>query len=46
LTAGSLDEPARFHPRCIVYSESGHAWDHMDPALAAFPKMPPGKPAQ
>ncbi len=43
LTAGSLDEPERFKPKYIVYAASGRSWDHMDPALTYFPKMPPSK---
>lgn len=40
VAAGSLDEPGRFAPQMIVYAGSGHAWDHLDPALPRFPKMP------
>jgi hypothetical protein len=43
LTAGSLDEPGRFKPTKIVFAKSGHPWDYMDPALTAFPQMPPSK---
>jgi hypothetical protein len=38
--AGSLDEPARFAPQMVVYTSSGLAWDHLDPALPRFNKMP------
>lgn len=41
LAAGCLDDPGRFVPSAVIYEESGHAWDVMDPALPAFPKMPP-----
>jgi hypothetical protein len=38
--AASLDDPARFAPQMVVYTSSGFAWDHLDPALPQFPKMP------
>jgi hypothetical protein len=41
VTAGSLDDPARFKPQFVVYTSSGHAWDHMDAKLPAFAKLPP-----
>ena len=39
--AGSLDEPGRYKPQLVTYTVSGHAWDHIDPALPKFEKMPP-----
>jgi hypothetical protein len=39
--AASLDDPSRFKPQKVMYSSSGHAWDHLDPALPKFDKMPP-----
>jgi hypothetical protein len=39
--AASLDNPGRFKPHAITYTARGHAWDRVDPALAAFEKMPP-----
>lgn len=43
LSAGSLDDPGRFVPSFVVYAGRGHAWDVMDPALPAFPGMPPSR---
>ena len=40
--AGSLDEPHRFVPQALTYSERGLAWDAIDPALQAFKQMPSG----
>ena len=33
---GSLDDPARFEPEFVVYSDSGHAWDTVDPELKRY----------
>jgi hypothetical protein len=38
--AASLDDPSRFVPQMVVYTSSGFAWDHIDPALPRFAKMP------
>ncbi len=40
--AASLDDPGRFAPAMLTYRVRGYAWDTMDPALAAFDKMPTG----
>ncbi len=37
----SLDEPARYKPQMVLFTSSGHAWDHVDPVIPHFPKMPP-----
>lgn len=39
--AASLDDPGRFKPQVVTYAVRGHAWDHLDPALTKFEKMPP-----
>ena len=39
--AASLDDPGRYKPQAVTYSMRGHAWDHLDPGLAKFEKMPP-----
>jgi hypothetical protein len=39
--AASLDDPGRYRPQAVTYAVRGHAWDRLDPALAAFDKMPP-----
>lgn len=38
--AASLDDPGRYRPQAATYTLRGHAWDHLDPALAKFEKMP------
>jgi hypothetical protein len=44
LFAGSLDDPGRFKPSVVVYTDRGHAWDHLDPTLTSFARMPPLRP--
>ena len=39
--AASLDEPSRYKPGMVFWTASGHAWDHIDPAMPKFEKMPP-----
>ncbi|WP_119389231.1 GFA family protein [Taklimakanibacter lacteus] len=39
--AGSLDDPARYKPQVITYTVSSQVWDHVDPALPKFDRMPP-----
>jgi hypothetical protein len=38
--AASLDDPDRYKPQMVVWSKSCYAWDHTDPALPKFEKMP------
>lgn len=38
--AASLDDPARFKPQAVTYTSRGYAWDHLDPAVPTFEKMP------
>lgn len=40
-SAGSLDDPARYMPQIVMWTAAGQPWDHVDPALAAFDRMPP-----
>ncbi|WP_423601915.1 GFA family protein [Sphingomonas sp. MS122] len=40
-SAASLDDPSRYRPQAIYWTAAGHAWDRIDPALAAFEKLPP-----
>jgi hypothetical protein len=40
IRAASLDDPSRFQPQMVVWSKSGYAWDHIDPDLPKFEKMP------
>jgi len=39
--AASLDDPRRYKPQAVTYVIRGHAWDHLDPVLPKFEKMPP-----
>jgi hypothetical protein len=39
--AASLDDPRRYKPQAVTYAVRGQAWDHLDPALPRFDKMPP-----
>jgi hypothetical protein len=39
--AASLDDPGRYRPQAVTYTARGVAWDHLDPALTKFDKMPP-----
>jgi hypothetical protein len=39
--AASLDDPSRYKPQMVFYTARGYAWDHLDPALPKFDKMPP-----
>ncbi|RHX89344.1 GFA family protein [Leptospira stimsonii] len=38
--AGSLDDPSRFKPQVVTYASRGYSWDHLDPSLPKFEKMP------
>ena len=38
--AASLDDPSRYKPQAVTYAVRGYAWDHLDPALPKFDKMP------
>ena len=40
-SAASLDDPGRYRPSQVLWASAGHAWDHLDPALAKHDKMPP-----
>jgi hypothetical protein len=40
IRAASLDDPGRYKPQMVVWAKSGYAWDHTDPALPKFEKMP------
>lgn len=41
IAAGSLDDPSQYEPTMDIFTASAPPWDHMNPALAKFPKMPP-----
>lgn len=38
--AASLDDPRRYKPQVVTYTARGYAWDHLDPAVTKFEKMP------
>jgi hypothetical protein len=40
--AASLDDPGRYQPQAVTYAMRGYAWDHLDPAIVKFEKMPTG----
>jgi hypothetical protein len=40
IAAGSLDEPALFQPKIVLYASSAVPWDYIDPQLPKFDKMP------
>ena len=42
--ASSLDDPDMITPSLIVYASRAATWDHLDPALPAFPESPEGGP--
>ncbi|MDB5776340.1 MAG: hypothetical protein JWP38_2473 [Herbaspirillum sp.] len=37
----SLDDPSRYTPQMVTYGAQGYVWDHINPALPKFDKMPP-----
>lgn len=41
IMVGSLDDPSWYRPQADVYTASAQPWDHMDPNLPKFPKLPP-----
>ena len=41
IVASSLDDPSIFKPAMDIFTSSAQPWDHMDPSLTKFPKMPP-----
>jgi hypothetical protein len=41
VTAGSLDDPTRFHPQMDFFVEDAQPWDLMDPAIPKFQQYPP-----
>jgi hypothetical protein len=41
VTPASLDDPSRYMPQVVTWTAAGNPWDHIDPALPKFEKMPP-----
>jgi hypothetical protein len=40
IRASSLDDLEVFKPQVVVYASRAASWDHVDPELPSFPKMP------
>jgi hypothetical protein len=40
--AASPDDPTIYNPQMVVWSGMGQPWDHFNPALPSFERMPPG----
>ena len=40
ITAASLDDPSQYMPQMDIFVSSAQPWDHMNPALSKFAKMP------
>jgi hypothetical protein len=38
---GGLDDPSGFKPDVVIFTSSGHAWDHLDRALPRLSHMRP-----
>jgi hypothetical protein len=38
---GTLDDSSGFKPELVMFTSSGHPWDHLDPALPKLPGMRP-----
>lgn len=41
VTPASLDDPSRYQPQLVSWTATGYSWDHLDPAVPKFEKMPP-----
>ena len=41
VTPASLDDPGRYKPQLTSWTAAGQAWDHLDPAVPKFERMPP-----
>jgi len=41
IRAASLDDPHLLKPQMVLYTDRAPAWDHVDPSLPRFAKMPP-----
>jgi len=39
--AASLDDPCRYKPQMVLWTAGALPWDHVDPNLPTFEKMPP-----
>lgn len=41
IRAGTLDEPERYSPQMVFWTDAAQHWDRVDPALPTFARMPP-----
>ncbi|MCX7304724.1 MAG: GFA family protein [Hyphomicrobiales bacterium] len=41
--AGTLDEPERYRPQMVIWTDAAQGWDRLDPTLPAFARMPPAR---
>jgi hypothetical protein len=41
VTPASLDDPSCYQPQLVSWTAAGFAWDHLDPAVPKFERMPP-----
>jgi hypothetical protein len=41
IRAASLDEPERYQPQIVTWTDGAQPWDRVDPALTLFARMPP-----
>ncbi|TGL86405.1 aldehyde-activating protein [Leptospira congkakensis] len=39
--AASLNDPNLYKPQAVTYTIKGLSWDHLNPAVSKFEKMPP-----
>jgi len=44
ILAGTMDASSSFKPRAHIHTRHAPAWDHLDPALPAFPDAAPARP--
>jgi hypothetical protein len=42
IRAGTLDDPGRYSPQMVFWTEAAQPWDRLDPAATKFGRMPPG----
>lgn len=42
IRVASLDDPSRYRQQAVTYASRGHAWDHLDPDIPKFARMPAG----
>jgi hypothetical protein len=41
IRAASLDEPERYRPQIVTWTDGALPWDRIDPSLTTFARMPP-----